>query len=339
MYALQALNSFPAVEPASSDSFAALSPRLYHFNSVANIQVLQDIQGVWDLREVLDAPSADALVSQTQIADVGRAAGAWLRRFHQWAVEPAQRFLAQEVVRNEGMRGLKCRVTCDSFIGVLENFPDIYEPHATTLGLFRDMAQLEFQRLPGLADEDDGWGVIHADFWSGKYVFASTSHYCPIRIPCNSCSCRLLASAYRPRSILIPSSILTPAGVTGHDRHIAIIDWESCQFGPRAFDVGGMLGDMCERHHFKGVNAALSAMEGFISGYGPISDALAFRVAMHAGVFLITWYNRRAPGSPLPAPLEVARAAMALGVQFIVRGWEKDKAWFKDSIFASLFTG
>ncbi|OAA70104.1 Protein kinase-like domain protein [Akanthomyces lecanii RCEF 1005] len=307
VYALQALNSFPAVEPASSDSFAALSPRLYHFNSAANIQVLQDIQGVWDLREVLDAPSADTLVSQTQIADVGRAAGAWLRRFHQWAVEPAQRFLAQEVVRNEGMRGLKCRVTCDSFIGVLENFPDIYEPHATTLGLFRDMAQQEFQRLPGLADEDDGWGVIHADFWSGN--------------------------------ILIPSSILTPAGVTGHDRHIAIIDWESCQFGPRAFDVGGMLGDMCERHHFKGVNAALSAMEGFISGYGPISDALAFRVAMHAGVFLITWYNRRAPGSPLPAPLEVARAAMALGVQFIVRGWEKDKAWFKEGIFASLFTG
>lgn len=171
MYALQALNSFPAVEPASADSFVALSPRLYHFNRSANIQVLQDIQGVWDLREVLDAPSADALVSQTQIADVGQAAGAWLRRFHQWAVEPAQQAFAQEVVRNDGMRRLKRRVTCDSFIAVLENFPDIYESHATTLGLFEDMARQEFQRLPGLTDEDDGWGVIHADFWSGKYVY------------------------------------------------------------------------------------------------------------------------------------------------------------------------
>ncbi|OAQ98615.1 hypothetical protein LLEC1_02086 [Akanthomyces lecanii] len=306
VYALRALNSFPPVEPASGDSFAALSPRLYHFNSAANIQVLQDIRGVWDLKEILDAPSADALVSQTQIADVGRAAGAWLRRFHQWAVEPAQQSLAQEVVRNGGMRKLKCRVTCDSFIGVLENFPDIYEPHATTLSLFRNMAQQEFQRQPGLTDEDDGWGVIHGDFWSGN--------------------------------ILVPSSIMTPAGVADNGKRIAIIDWESCQFGPRAFDIGGMLGDLCERHHFKGVKATLSVMEGFIAGYGPIGDASAFRVAMHAGVFLITWYNRRAPGSPLPAPLEVARAAMALGVQFIVRGWEKDKAWFKEGIFATLFT-
>lgn len=135
----------------------------------------------------------------------------------------------------------------------------------------------------------------------------------------------------------MPSSILTPAGVAESDRRLAIIDWESCQFGPRAFDIGGIVGDMCERNHFKGVQAALSAMEGFIAGYGAVSEALAFRVAMHAGVFLITWYNRRAPDSPLPAPLEVARAAMALGVQFIVRGWEKDKAWFKKSILASLF--
>lgn len=341
MYTLQALNGFPAVEPASGDSFAAQSPRLYHFNRTANIQVLQDIQGAWDLREVLDAPSADALVSQTQIADAGRAAGVWLRRFHQWAVEPAQQTFAQEVVRNDGMRRLKRRVTCDSFIGVLENFPDIYEPHATTLDLFKDMAQQEFQRLPGLTDEEDGWGVIHADFWSGKYVYISTFH-CYLLIYFSfliiTRSCLLVASAHHPLSILVPSSILTPAGVAYNDKRIAIIDWESCQFGPRAFDIGGMLGDMCERHHFKGVRAALSAMGGFIAGYGPISDALAFRIAMHAGVFLITWYNRRAPGSPLPAPLEVVRAAMALGVQFIIRGWEKDKAWFKESIFASLFT-
>ncbi|TQV95329.1 hypothetical protein V2A60_009637 [Cordyceps javanica] len=315
VYALQALNSFPAVTDASGDSFSALSPRLYHFDPAANIQVLQEIRDVLDLRVILDTPSADLRVSQTQLADVGRAAGGWLRRFHQWAVQPAQRSFAQQVAKNEGMRRLKARVTCDSFIQVLERFPDIYEPHAATLHLFRDMAQQEFQRVPGLNDEEDGWGVIHADFWSGN--------------------------------ILVPSSLLAPAGDADNndksrggssDKRLAIIDWESCQFGPRAFDIGGMIGDMCERNHFKGVRAALSAMEGFIAGYGPVSDTVAFRVAMHVGVFLITWFNRRAPGSALPAPLQVAREAMALGVQLIVRGWKKDKLWLKASILASLFT-
>lgn len=141
------------------------------------------------------------------------------------------------------------------------------------------------------------------------------------------------------QSILVPASLLTPMYADhGNDGRVAIIDWEYCQFGPRAFDIGGMVGDMCERNHFKGARAAISALEGFTAGYGPISDSLAFRSAIQAGIFLITWYIRRDPSSPLPAPLEVAREAMKLGVQFIVRGWERDKAWFKKSILSSLFT-
>lgn len=146
--------------------------------------------------------------------------------------------------------------------------------------------------------------------------------------------CALLLTS---RSVLVPAAILAPDGVAESDRRLAIIDWESCQFGPCAFDIGGFIGDMCERNHFKGARAAREAMEGFIAGYGPVGDTVAFRAAMHAGVFLITWYNRRAPGSPLPAPLDVARAAMALGVEFIVKGVAKDRAWFKTSILAPLF--
>ncbi|KAM3511300.1 hypothetical protein MY11210_005037 [Beauveria gryllotalpidicola] len=48
---------------------------------------------------------------------------------------PTQQSFAQ------GMRRLKAQVTYDSFIGVLDNSPDIYEPHATTLNLVRDMAR------------------------------------------------------------------------------------------------------------------------------------------------------------------------------------------------------
>lgn len=130
--------------------------------------MLQDIPHALDLSEILDTPAADTKVSAVQVTEVGRATGSWLRRFHQWTAEPAQQALAERVAKNKGMRKIKARITCNAFIGVLQNFPDIYEPYADTLGLVRDMATREFERQPGLHDEEDSWGVIHGDFWSGK---------------------------------------------------------------------------------------------------------------------------------------------------------------------------
>ncbi|KAH8709339.1 hypothetical protein HC256_009262 [Beauveria bassiana] len=46
--------------------------------------------------------------------------------------------------------------------------------------------------------------------------------------------------------------------------------------GLRSFDIGGMIGGIGNRKHFKGVKAAFSAVEGFGMGCGPVSDALAF---------------------------------------------------------------
>lgn len=90
--------------------------------------------------------------------------------------------------------------------------------------------------------------------------------------------------------------------------------------------------------HFHNAEGAMWTLEGFVHGYGGLSDELAFRTAIHAGVQLLQWYNRRDPlMPPKGTPGERAAAAIA-GRDFILRGWAKDKAWFENSALAALFT-
>lgn len=116
-----------------------------------------------------------------------------------------------------------------------------------------------------------------------------------------------------------------------------IIDWELAQFGHRATDVGGMLADLYERKHFKDSDAVIPAMEGFAKGYGEISDEMAFRTAIYAGVHLICWHIRGNPNLPLSAPMEKILSALVIGRDWILKGWEKDRRWFEKSALAPLF--
>jgi hypothetical protein len=119
--------------------------------------------------------------------------------------------------------------------------------------------------------------------------------------------------------------------------NLYIIDWELAQFGKSEYDVGQMIGDLYERKHFLDVDSALWVIQGFVAGYGPLSDAMAFRVAIHAGVHLICWYIRRNPTAPFLEDPALIKGAIRTGTDFIVKAWEKDHAWFESSPLACLF--
>jgi hypothetical protein len=116
-----------------------------------------------------------------------------------------------------------------------------------------------------------------------------------------------------------------------------IIDWELAQFGHRAIDLGGMLADLYERKQFKDSDSAVAAIRGFVNGYGRISDDVAFRTAIHAGVHLICWHIRRNPNHPLPAPMDKVLSALTIGRDLMLKGWEKHRTWFETSVLAPLF--
>lgn len=145
-------------------------------------------------------------------------------------------------------------------------------------------------------------------------------------------------------SVLLPNSPWRDAPQSVHEEELNqlfIIDWETVQYGHRAVDIGSMLADLYERHHFSGAAASLPVIEGFVEGYNnqllSHDDDLVFRVAIHAGVHLICWYYRRDRNAPLPYPLPTVLAALTLGRDIILRGWRKDKEGLKGTFLAPLF--
>jgi hypothetical protein len=78
-------------------------------------------------------------------------------------------------------------------------------------------------------------------------------------------------------------------------------------------------------------------MEGVIEGYGELSDDMAFRTAIYIGSHLIGWYNRRPLKGPRVAPPEAIVAGLTVGMDFIIKGWERDREFFQGTMLASLF--
>jgi thiamine kinase-like enzyme len=120
-------------------------------------------------------------------------------------------------------------------------------------------------------------------------------------------------------------------------RNLFVIDWELAQFGRKEYDLGQMIGDLYERKHFNDAGSALWILQGFVGGYGAITDEMAFRAAIHAGVHLICWYTRRDPNAPFKEPVEQIHGAIRTGTDFIVKGLARDRAWFKTSVLQCLF--
>ncbi|KAI9735703.1 MAG: hypothetical protein M1818_006311 [Claussenomyces sp. TS43310] len=307
---LHALAGFSQTIATPSGHTLVQAPRLYSFDRETHTQILEDFVDATDLTTVLESSSVDHTLPGSSSQSVGHALGSWLRSFHNWASAPAQRELVAQVGPNKGMRQLKCLITYDSFIEILERHPQVIEGHKDTLEHVKAAMKYEFERP--VTEGDEPRGLIHGDFWAGNYEFAQNSVLLP------DGPWREMQSAQEPNQLFI-------------------IDWENAQFGHRAVDIGGILADFYERNHFKGIAASLLAMEGFVEGYGPLSEKLAYRVAIHAGVHLICWYYRRNRNAPLPYPLPIVLDALTLGRDLILKGWAKDKVWLQTTVLASLF--
>lgn len=142
------------------------APRLYYFDRETHIQVLQDFAGTTDLRTILQSSYVNEALPGDSPRCVGRALGSWLRLFHNWASQPAQKHLLALVGPNPAMRRLKCLITYGSFIEILERYPEIIEGHRGTLEDVKAAMQYEFERP--VTDADESRGLIHGDFWAGK---------------------------------------------------------------------------------------------------------------------------------------------------------------------------
>jgi hypothetical protein len=142
------------------------TPRLCLFDRETEIQILEDFTDTTGLKWTLISPNAGTLLPPPIPATIGRHLGSWLRSFHTWALAPEQAALRAQMWQNDPMRKVKFTFTYESFLNVLENYPELLEGHERTLQTVRDAMAKEFERPS--TEDDEGWGLIHGDFWSGK---------------------------------------------------------------------------------------------------------------------------------------------------------------------------
>jgi len=142
------------------------TPRLYLFNRQTNTLVFEDFPDTDDLKSVFFLPNAGSLLPGPSPATIGYHLGSWLRSFHSWASAPGQISMRAAVGQNRPMRDLKRMVTYDGFLKVLGNYPELLVCYKDTLEAVRDVMSKEFEKPP--VDEDEDWGIIHGDYWSGK---------------------------------------------------------------------------------------------------------------------------------------------------------------------------
>ncbi|KAF2114307.1 kinase-like domain-containing protein [Lophiotrema nucula] len=296
---LNAVDGFPPI--TTLDGLVIKAPKLYFFDRETNTQVLEDIPGSTDLLKLLNTLSFPAASS------IGRALGSWLKAFHDWTSEPEQTALRTELAKNKSMQELKSKITYEMFIPVLErNFPEILERHQEILEEVRAAVAEELTR-EDKTDLGESWSIVHGDFWMGNVLLPDPT----------------------PTSDNLPNSTLY------------IIDFEFAQLSHRSLDLGQIVGDIYERDLLPSSPRAsplsLPLLQAFIAGYGPLSEDLAYRTAIHAGIHLIGVLTRRDPSTAWLWPREEVEGLMSVAVCWIVKGWQRDGGWFGDSVLARLF--
>ncbi|KAI0851798.1 kinase-like domain-containing protein [Daldinia vernicosa] len=147
-------------------------------------------------------------------------------------------------------------------------------------------------------EDDNQLQVIHGDFWTGN--------------------------------ILLPKAQIQE----GADVPMFVIDWEMSQIGKPNLDVGQMLAELYELKLYKDKPAGLFMAQGFVEGYGPVSEDFAFRTAIQVGAHLVS-FGMVVPGW---GSAEQVEECGRLGRDMITRAWEKDRQWFEESDFGWLFS-
>lgn len=163
---LHGLANFPCTTQHANT--VVRSPRLYLFDRKTNTQVLEDFPNTTDLKTIFLSPMATDILPGTSSASVGYEIGCWLRSFHQWTSESSQAPLLASIGRNTEARKLKRKVTYDSFVEILETYPELVEGHVEKLKSIQGAMTAEFELNEAPEGDDKCWGLIHGDFWTGK---------------------------------------------------------------------------------------------------------------------------------------------------------------------------
>jgi hypothetical protein len=150
------LTALRSLKPAVYSNIHVTTPHLYQYSSVTDTQILSDYPNSLELKKYFTTHT----VPSAQVIRLGVALGAWLKDFHLWAFEDAQRPLRESMKKNQLMVQLKFFVNYGRLLPTIDLFPAILEESRETFKNVEDLMRREMETGEG--------DLIHGDFWSGK---------------------------------------------------------------------------------------------------------------------------------------------------------------------------
>jgi 5-methylthioribose kinase len=158
---LQALDG--GLLSCSQENITIKTPRVFHFDRETNIQIMEDLPNSLDLKHFLLSELAQDL-SEPSARSLGCSLGSWLRSFHEWGTKKEQRETRKLLNQNGTMKDLKFYINYSMLLDTIANFPGILEESRGVFGEVHKFAAAELKK----EDNDDEYGLIHGDFWTGK---------------------------------------------------------------------------------------------------------------------------------------------------------------------------
>lgn len=139
------------------------TPRVFQFDRETNTQIMEDLPNSLDLKNFLLSDLSHG-VSESSGRSLGRSLGSWLRSFHDWADKSEQAETRSLFAQNGTGRDLKFYINYSMLIDTVANFPDILEESRGVFEEVKSFAAAELKK----SDREEGFGIIHGDFWTGK---------------------------------------------------------------------------------------------------------------------------------------------------------------------------
>lgn len=141
---------------------------MYLYKSESSTQVQEYLPKALDLKSyaLKHFSASTPVAAKPQVINLGRGLGTWLRRFHHWAgTEQSLRVLASA---NMEMQGIKLTYNYGLLLQRVDKFPSVLMDAKPVFEEVFAMAKAEL-------DAEAKLQVIHGDFWTGKYVWSSST--------------------------------------------------------------------------------------------------------------------------------------------------------------------
>lgn len=137
---------------------------------------MEDLPESSDLKTFL-LSSIGMRIDQPAAKAIGHALGSWLGSFHAWISHDEQIELGKKLAENKSMQELKYVINYEQIIRMIDRYPQILEGSRSVFEKVKAHAAEEISAHSSNASgNDNSWGPIHGDFWTGNILINYQNH-------------------------------------------------------------------------------------------------------------------------------------------------------------------